>query len=79
MEDLPIPESGGEAIVIFVIAAVIVGLYLLVRRTQQAHYERYWEERRFHEQHRLAEPDDPSQLPTEWERVDEPGGDVDEP
>ncbi len=71
MEDLPIPETGGEAIGIFVVVAIIAGLYVLIRRTQQSHYERYWRERRFHDRHRLAEPDDPSQLPTEWERVED--------
>ncbi len=74
MEDFPFPDSPGEAIVIVVIAAVLVGLYVLVRRTQQRHYREYWARRRFNDEHRLAEPDDPTQLPSDWERRDDPPG-----
>ncbi len=70
MEDLPIPESSGETIGIIVVVAIIAGLYFFVRRTQREHYRKYWEQRRFYENHRLSEPTDPSQLSTTWERVE---------
>ncbi len=74
MEDLPIPESGGEAIVLLVFVAILAGLWFLVRGTQRRHREAYWERKKreeFHRTHRRAEPDDPSQLPGDWEPIPE--------
>ncbi len=67
MDDLPVPETFGEALVIALVAAVIVGLYLMIRRSQQAHHRAVWEARKREQELRdrpLPEPDDPTQLPT---------------
>ncbi len=76
MDDLPIPESGGEAIVLLIFVAVLAGLWFLVRGTQQKHKRAFWERKKqeeFFRTHRLAEPDDPTQLPGGWEPIPEEG------
>ena len=72
MDDLPIPESSGEAIVLLVFVAVLVGLWFLVRGTQRRHREAYWarkEREEFYRTHRRVEPDDPTELSDGWEAI----------
>ncbi len=76
MDDLPIPESGGEAIVLLIFVAVMAGLWFVVRRTQLRHRKAFWERKQqeeFFRTHRLTEPDDPTQLPGGWEPLPEEG------
>ncbi len=76
MDDVPIPESGGEAIVLLIFVAVLVGLWYLVRGTQQRHRKAYWERKEqeeFFRTHRLVEPDDPTRLSDNWEPIPDDG------
>ncbi|MDH3471137.1 MAG: hypothetical protein OEM94_07470 [Acidimicrobiia bacterium] len=59
---LPIPETTGEAVIIAIIFGVIVGLYLVMRRTRRKTEDEYWKSREKMNQ-RLPEPDDPTELP----------------
>ena len=74
MDDLPIPESGGEALVLLVFVAVLVGLWFMVRGTQRRHREEHETRRRqeeFYRTHRRVEPDDPTELSDRWEPIPE--------
>ncbi len=54
---LNLPDSGGEAFIWLIIVAVIIGLYVLVKRTRARAYEDYWARRRAEEQRRRDDPD----------------------
>lgn len=51
------PESGAEWVIWIVIAAVIVGLWLVIRSTRQKAYRDYWERQRRAKDQRLNDPD----------------------
>lgn len=56
-QSFQVPTTTGEWIIWIVIAAVIVGLWLLIRRTRQRAYRDYFERQRAAEQRRLNDPD----------------------
>lgn len=60
-----LPTTAGEWIIWIVIAAVIVGLWLVLRRTRQRAYRDYFERQRAAEQRRLNDPDMASPDPTD--------------
>lgn len=66
-QTLQLPDNTGEWIVWLVIAAIIVGLWLVIRRTRQRAYRDYFERQRAAEQRRrddpdMADPEDPTTL-----------------
>lgn len=42
MSDLPVPDSAAESLVLGAVVAVIIGLYLLIRRTHARADDAYW-------------------------------------
>ena len=54
---LNLPDSGGEAFVWLIIAAVIIGRYVVIKRTRAKAYQAYWARRRADEQRRRDDPD----------------------
>lgn len=61
-DGLPIPESTAGAVSIVVFILLLIGLWLLVRRTRERHIDELEERRRFEPP---PEPDDPTKLPGE--------------
>ncbi|NNC73994.1 MAG: hypothetical protein HKN93_00650 [Acidimicrobiia bacterium] len=58
LQDLPDPEEGTAAWVVWVILlAVIVGLYMLISRTRRRASEDYWRRREAEEEARKNDPD----------------------
>ena len=73
MDDLPIPESAAEGLVIGAFVVLLVALWYWVRRTRDRHEREYWERRRRNRDGtapRLPEPDDPRRLPPRGGRED---------
>jgi cytochrome c-type biogenesis protein CcmH/NrfF len=56
-QSLQLPTTAGEWLIWIVIAAVIVGLWLVIRRTRQRAYRDYFDRQRAAEQQRLNDPD----------------------
>ncbi len=52
-----VPADSGGRIVFAIVALVIVGLYLLLRRTQRRSTDAYWERQRREDDLRLRDPD----------------------
>jgi len=52
-----LPSGGAETVVWLLVAAVIVGLYLVVRRTRNASRRDYLDRRRREEEMRKNDPD----------------------
>ncbi len=68
MNDLPIPESGGESLVLGLVVVAMLALYLLVRRTHRRADEEYWERRKTRRQ--VQEEPRPAVPLDAWSRGD---------
>ena len=54
---LNVPDGGGEWVFWLIGAAVILGLYWVIRRTRKRAYDDYWDRRKRAEEQRLNDPD----------------------